>query len=136
MAAIPCVLMRGGTSSGPYPLASDLPADPAMRDRALAAVMGSGHELQVDGIGGGHPLTSKIAIVSRSPRPDAEIDYLFAQAGVTEAVIDASPNCGNMLAGVGPFAIEAGLVPATDPETRILFIPDPLPTTNQGASSC
>ena len=67
MAAIPCVLMRGGTSRGPYFLASDLPADPAARDRLLAAVMGSGHELQVDGIGGGHPLTSKIAIVSRSP---------------------------------------------------------------------
>ncbi len=119
MAAIPCVLMRGGTSRGPYFLASDLPADPAARDRLLAAVMGSGHELQVDGIGGGHPLTSKIAIVSRSPRPDAEVDYLFAQAGVTEAVVDTSPNCGNMLAGVGPFAIEAGLVPATDPETRV-----------------
>ena len=85
----------------------------------LARVMGSGHELQVDGIGGGHPLTSKIAIVSRSTRPDADIDYLFAQAGVLEAAIDTSPNCGNMLAGVGPFAIEAGMVAATAPETRV-----------------
>ena len=135
MAAIPCVRMRGGTSRGLCFLASDLPADPAVRDRLLAAVMGSGHELQVDGIGGGHPLTSRIAVVSRSPRPGAEVDHLVVQAGVAEAVIDTSPNCGgNRLAGVGPFAIEAGLVPATDPETRILFVPDPPPTTNQGAS--
>lgn len=81
--------------------------------------MGSGHELQVDGIGGGHPQTSKIAIVSRSSRPGADVDYLFAQAGVGAAVIDTSPNCGNMLAGVGPFAIEAGLVAADAPETRV-----------------
>ena len=105
--------MRGGTSRGPYFRGEDLPSDPAMRDRMLARIMGSGHELQVDGIGGGHPLTSKIAIVSRSTRPDADVDYLFAQASVLEAAIDTSPNCGNMLAGVGPFAIEAGLVAAT-----------------------
>jgi 2-methylaconitate cis-trans-isomerase PrpF len=111
--------MRGGTSRGPYLLASDLPAAPAERDRVLVSIMGSGHELQVDGIGGGHPLTSKVAIVGRSQRPDADVDYLFAQAGIAEPVIDTSPNCGNMLAGVGPFAIEAGLIPATDPETRV-----------------
>ena len=81
--------------------------------------MGSGHDLQVDGIGGGHPQTSKIAIVGPSSRPDADIDYLFAQAGVQQAAIDTSPNCGNMLAGVGPFAIEAGMIPATAPETRV-----------------
>jgi 2-methylaconitate cis-trans-isomerase PrpF len=81
--------------------------------------MGSGHELQVDGIGGGHPLTSKIAIVSRSKRYGADVDYLFAQASITEPFIDTSPNCGNMLAGVGPFAIESGLIPATDPETAV-----------------
>jgi 2-methylaconitate cis-trans-isomerase PrpF len=119
MRQIPCTLMRGGTSRGPYFLASDLPAESAERDRVLLSIMGSGHELQVDGIGGGHPLTSKIAIVGRSQRQDAEIDYLFAQAGTTDPVIDTAPNCGNMLAGVGPFAIEAGLVPAQDPETRI-----------------
>jgi 2-methylaconitate cis-trans-isomerase PrpF len=119
MRAIPCVLMRGGTSRGPYFRGEDLPQDPVLRDQVLARIMGSGHELQIDGIGGGHPLTSKIAIVGRSQRPDADVDYLFAQAGVTEGVIDTSPNCGNMLAGVGPFAIEADLVPATDPETRI-----------------
>ena len=111
--------MRGGTSRGPYFRSEDLPAHAAKRDRLLASVMGSGHELQVDGIGGGHPQTSKIAIVSRSTKPGADIDYLFAQAGVQSATIDTSPNCGNMLAGVGPFAIEAGMIAATAPETRV-----------------
>ena len=111
--------MRGGTSRGPYFRSEDLPAHPAKRDRLLASVMGSGHELQVDGIGGGHPQTSKIAIVSRSTKPGADIDYLFAQAGVQSATIDTSPNCGNMLAGVGPFAIEAGMIAASAPETRV-----------------
>jgi 2-methylaconitate cis-trans-isomerase PrpF len=119
MPAIPCVLMRGGTSRGPFFLRSDLPADPMLRDQVLLAVIGSGHELEVDGLGGGHPLTSKIAIISRTTRPDADVDYLFAQAGVLERVIDTSPNCGNMLAGVGPFAIEVGMVAATAPETRV-----------------
>jgi hypothetical protein len=104
--------MRGGTSRGPYFLAADLPSDPAERDEVLLQVMGAGHELQVDGLGGGHPLTSKVAIVSPSQRPGADVDYLFAQVNVRERLIDMSPNCGNMLAGVGPFALEAGLVPA------------------------
>src|SRR5438270_11512064 len=108
--AISCVLMRGGTSRGPYLLASDLPSDPKARDEVLIRIMGSGHELQVDGIGGGHPLTSKAAIVSRSMKPGADVDYLFAQVNVRERKVDTSPNCGNMLAGVGPFALEAGLV--------------------------
>jgi 2-methylaconitate cis-trans-isomerase PrpF len=82
-------------------------------------MMGCGHELQIDGLGGGHPQTSKIAIVGRSIRKGVDIDYLFAQAGVRDSRIDTAPNCGNMLAGVGPFAIEAGLVPATAPETRV-----------------
>ena len=86
MTSIPCVLMRGGTSRGPYFRSEDLPSDPAIRNRMLARVMGSGHELQIDGIGGGHPLTSKIAIVSRSARPDADVDYLFAQASVLENI--------------------------------------------------
>ena len=81
--------------------------------------MGSGHELQIDGIGGGHPLTSKIAIVGPSTRPGADVDYLFAQASVLGRMIDTSPNCGNMLAGVGPFAIESGMIAATAPETRV-----------------
>ena len=116
---IPCVLMRGGTSRGPYFLASDLPDDVPTRDRVLLAAMGSPHPLQVDGVGGANPLTSKVAIVSRSTRPGADVDYLFAQVAIDRAFVDTSPNCGNMLSGVGPFAIEAGLVPARDPETTL-----------------
>lgn len=110
--AIPCVLMRGGTSRGPYLLASDLPSDPRERDEVLIRIMGSGHELEIDGIGGGHPLTSKVAIVGPSSLPDTDVDYLFAQVNVCERTVDTSPNCGNMLAGVGPFALESGLVRA------------------------
>ena len=116
---IPCVMMRGGTSRGPYFLASDLPSDPAERDAVLVSVMGSGHELEIDGIGGGNPLTSKVAIVSRSSQPGADVDYLFAQVKIHEQVVDTSPNCGNMLAGVGPFAIEAGLISARDGVTPV-----------------
>lgn len=116
---IPCVLMRGGTSRGPVFLASDLPADPASRDAVLIAVMGAGHALQVDGLGGGNPLTSKVAIVSPSTDPEAEIDYLFAQVKVTERRVDTGPNCGNMLAAVGPFAIEQGLIAARPGTTRV-----------------
>lgn len=119
MQRIPCVLMRGGTSRGPFFLSSDLPADRATRDAVLISAMGSGHPLQIDGIGGGNPLTSKVAIVGRSARPGADVDYLFAQVNVEQARVDTAPNCGNMLAAVGPFAIEQGLVPATDPETRL-----------------
>lgn len=109
---IPCVLMRGGTSRGPFFLADWLPQDPEARDRTLIAALGSPHELQIDGLGGGNSLTSKVAIVSRSTQPDCDVDYLFAQVSVQEARVDTRPNCGNMLAGVGPFAIEQGLVPA------------------------
>src|SRR5258708_32229407 len=109
---IPCVLMRGGTSRGPFFLASDLPSDIPERDAILLAAMGSGHELQVDGIGGGNPLTSKGAIVGPPTPPGAAGDYLFAQVKVREQSVDTSPNCGNMLSGVGPFAIESGLVTA------------------------
>lgn len=110
--AIPCVLMRGGTSRGPYLLASDLPSDPSERHEVLIRIMGSGHELEIDGIGGGHPLTSKVAIVGPSSLQDTDVDYLFAQVNVRERTVDTSPNCGNMLAGVGPFALESGLVRA------------------------
>jgi 4-oxalomesaconate tautomerase len=116
---IPCVLMRGGTSRGPFLLASDLPSDPARRDAVLLRIMGSPDPLQLDGLGGGKSVTSKSAIVSRSIEPGADVDYLFAQVKVKEAAVDTRPNCGNMLAGVGPFAIEAGLVPAGDPETLV-----------------
>ena len=116
---IPCVIMRGGTSRGPYFKASDLPADAGKRDRVLLAVMGSPHPMQVDGIGGSQPQTSKVAIVGPSARDDADVDYLFAQVSVDEAIVDTRPNCGNMLSGVGPFAIEEGMVPAQDPKTCV-----------------
>lgn len=117
--AIPCTLMRGGTSKGPYFHARDLPADPAARDHLLLSAMGSPHVRQIDGIGGGDTLTSKVVIVSKSTRPGIDIDYLFAQVSVETATVDTTPNCGNMLAGVGPFAIENGLVPATSPVTTL-----------------
>jgi 2-methylaconitate cis-trans-isomerase PrpF len=116
---IPCVIMRGGTSRGPFFLATDLPSDAATRDAVLLSVMGSPHDYQVDGIGGGMTLTSKVAIISQSKRADADVDYLFAQVSVKEAIVDTKPNCGNMLVAVGPFAIEAGLVPAKNPETTV-----------------
>lgn len=117
--AIPCTLMRGGTSKGPFFLASDLPSDDQVRDRVLLAVMGSPDVRQIDGIGGADPLTSKVAIVSKSALPNVDVDYLFAQVVVDKAIVDVSPNCGNMLAGVGPFAIEKGLVKANDPVTKV-----------------
>ena len=116
---IRCVMMRGGTSKGAYFLARDLPADAAARDRVLLAAMGSPDARQIDGLGGAHPLTSKVAIISPSQRKDADIDYLFAQVVVNEPKVDISPTCGNILAGVGPFAIEEGLVKAAGGETRV-----------------
>jgi len=116
---IPCVLMRGGTSKGPFFLASDLPQDTADRDQILLSVMGSGHPLQIDGIGGGNPVTSKVAIISPPSVPNADVDYLFAQVRIDQQIVDTSPNCGNMLAAVAPFAIEAGLIKAQDGMTLV-----------------
>ena len=116
---IPCLLMRGGTSKGPYFLAQDLPAEPESRDRVLLAVMGSPDVRQIDGIGGGDSLTSKVVIVGPSTRPGIDIEYLFAQVAVGKGAVDTAPNCGNMLSGVGPFAIARGLVEAGDPTTTI-----------------
>ncbi len=113
------MLMRGGTSKGAYFLADDLPSTSAERDDLLLRIMGSPDSRQIDGIGGGHPLTSKAAIVSRSVLSDCDVDFLFAQVSVSDAVVDTTPNCGNILAGVGPFAIERGLVVPTLPETRV-----------------
>jgi 4-oxalomesaconate tautomerase len=113
------MLMRGGTSKGLYFLADELPADREARDRLLLAAMGSPDPRQVDGAGGAHPLTSKVAIVSRAATPGADIDFLFAQVAIDEPRVDTTPNCGNILAGVGPFAIERGLVPAQIGQTRI-----------------
>lgn len=117
--SIPCVLMRGGTSKGPFFLSSDLPTDHEERNQILLSVMGSGHPLQIDGIGGGNPVTSKVAIVGPASVPGADVDYLFAQVRIDQQMVDTSPNCGNMLAAVGPFAIEAGLVAASGPMTRV-----------------
>src|ERR1700722_6253282 len=103
------MLMRGGTSKGAYFLAEDLPAGQNERDRLLLRIMGSPDPRQIDGIGGAHPLTSKVAVVSRSARADADVDYLFLQVGVGEATVSDRQNCGNLLAGVGPFALERGL---------------------------
>jgi len=119
MQAIPCVLMRGGTSKGPVFLGNDLPQDPARRDELLLALMGSGNELEVDGIGGGYPQTSKVAIVTPSSEPGIDVDYLFVQVMVEQRRVDTSPNCGNMLSAVGPFAIEQGLVAAQGDVTRV-----------------
>ncbi|MGV9699107.1 4-oxalomesaconate tautomerase [Streptomyces sp. NPDC003470] len=114
-----CTLMRGGTSKGAYFLAGDLPADPAARDDLLLRVMGSPDPRQIDGLGGGHPLTSKVAVVSGSDDPGADVDYLFLQVAVDRPEVTDRQNCGNILAGVGPFAVERGLVPAGDPETSV-----------------
>jgi len=103
------MLMRGGTSKGAYFLAEDLPADPAARNDLLLRIMGSPDPRQIDGIGGAHPLTSKVAVISRSVRPDADVDYLFLQVGVDTPTVSDQQNCGNLLAGVGPFAVERGL---------------------------
>ncbi len=116
---IPCVLMRGGTSRGPFFLDSDLPKDRERRDATLLSIMGSGHPLQIDGIGGGNPVTSKVAIIGPATVPGADVDYLFAQVRTDRQTVDYSPNCGNMLAAVGPFAIEAGLVKAGNTNTLV-----------------
>jgi 2-methylaconitate cis-trans-isomerase PrpF len=111
--------MRGGTSRGPYFKAADLPSDLAARDRVLLAVMGSPDARQIDGIGGATTLTSKVAIVSHSDHPAADIDYLFAQVSIDQAFVDTAPSCGNMLSGVGPYAIENGMVEAQNGETLV-----------------
>jgi 4-oxalomesaconate tautomerase len=116
---IPCLLMRGGTSKGAYFLADDLPDQPALRDQVLLAVMGSPDKRQIDGLGGGDSLTSKVAIIKPSSRAEADVDYLFAQVLVEEARVDYGQNCGNILAAVGPFAIERGLVAVTGDETPV-----------------
>jgi len=117
--AIPCMLMRGGTSKGAYFIDRDLPDDVATRDRVLLAALGSPDRRQIDGVGGADPLTSKVAIVNRSQRPGIDVDFLFAQVSLDEGRVDTTPNCGNILAGVGPFALERGLIAAQDGHTRI-----------------
>lgn len=117
--AIPCTLMRGGTSKGLYFRGDELPDDKAVRDRVLLAAMGSPDLRQIDGVGGAHPLTSKVAVIGPATRPDADVDYLFLQVVVDRAEVSDSQNCGNILAGVGPFAIEQGLVRAAGTVTPV-----------------
>jgi 4-oxalomesaconate tautomerase len=116
---IPCLMMRGGTSKGAYFLREDLPAEPGLLDQVLLAAMGSPDPRQIDGLGGADSLTSKVAIIGRSTRPGIDVDYLFAQVSVDLPRVDYGQNCGNILAGVGPFALERGLVKATSDVTRV-----------------
>ncbi|MFF4250581.1 4-oxalomesaconate tautomerase [Streptomyces sp. NPDC001663] len=111
--------MRGGTSKGAYFLADHLPAEPALRDALLLRIMGSPDERQIDGLGGAHPLTSKVAVVSPSADPQADVDYLFLQVIVDKPEVSDRQNCGNILAGIGPFAVERGLVEAGQAQTSV-----------------
>jgi len=117
--AIPCTVMRGGTSKGLYFLAADLPSDVPTRNAVLLAAMGSPDVREIDGMGGGHPLTSKVAVVSPSEHEDVDVDYLFLQVWPDRPEVSDQQNCGNLLAGVGPFAIEEGLVSPEDGKTTV-----------------
>jgi hypothetical protein len=117
--AIPCTLMRGGTSKGVIIRAEDLPADAAARDRVILALFGSPDARQVDGLGGADPLTSKVVVVAPSLRPDADVEYTFGQVAIEKAEVGYANNCGNMAAAVGPWAIDAGLVEAREPFTTV-----------------
>ena len=116
---VPCMWMRGGTSKGGYFLKQDLPDDPEAIQSFLLSVMGSPDERQIDGMGGADPLTSKVALVSRSDREGVDVDYLFLQVAVDQPIVTDVQNCGNILAGIGPFAIERGLVEAQNGETNV-----------------
>ena len=116
---IPCLLMRGGTSRGPFFLESDLPADEVARNQVLLAVMGSPDKRQIDGLGGANPLTSKVGIVRKSQAPGVALDFLFAQLQPENDTVDTTPNCGNMLAAVVPFALERGLIEADGDMTTV-----------------
>lgn len=116
---VPCMIIRGGTSKGLYFLERDLPADEAARDAILLRVMGSPDVKQIDGLGGAASVTSKVAIVGVSNRLDADVDYTFCQVSVDKALVSTKGNCGNISSGVGPFAIERGLVKVTEPVTYV-----------------
>lgn len=129
--AIPFHFMRGGTSRGPYFNRADLPEDLDTLAQVLIAVVGSGHPLNIDGIGGGNAVTTKVAMLSRSDDPWADVDYFFAQVSVEDRKVDFKPTCGNILSGVGPAAIEMGLVPSTGAETSVNIL-----AVNTGARVC
>ncbi|NNF95113.1 MAG: 4-oxalomesaconate tautomerase [Altererythrobacter sp.] len=115
------IWMRGGTSKGAFFLAEDVPSEPSERDAFLLRIMGSPDPLQIDGMGGANPLTSKVAIVSKSQRDGVDVDYLFLQVFVDQALVSDAQNCGNMLAGVGPLAIERGLVSPSHDQTKVMI---------------
>ena len=119
MTGVRAMWMRGGTSKGGYFLAADLPAEPAARDAFLLRAMGSPDGRQIDGMGGADPLTSKVAVVRPSARDGVDVEYLFLQVFVDQPIVSDAQNCGNILAGVGPFAIERGLVAARKGETPV-----------------
>lgn len=119
MARIPCVIMRGGTSKGVFLLENDLPKDARARDRVILSIFGSPDSRQIDGLGGADPLTSKLAVIGRSNRGDADVDYTFGQVDIPTAYVDYSSNCGNISSAVGPFAISQGLVKAVEPVTAV-----------------
>jgi 4-oxalomesaconate tautomerase len=121
MTSAPCMWMRGGTSKGGYFLKGDLPEPQTARDAFLLGIMGSPDPVQIDGMGGADPLTSKVAVVSKSARDGVDVDYLFLQVFVDQAIVTDAQNCGNILAGVGPFALERGLVAAQDGETKVVI---------------
>lgn len=119
MEQIRCTIMRGGTSKGIYIKSNELPADPKKRDVVIKAIFGSPDIRQIDGLGGADPLTSKLAIIGPSSRDDADIDYTFAQVGIDMDVVDYKGNCGNLSSGVGPYAVDEGMVATTSPVTTI-----------------
>lgn len=118
---VPYWFLRGGSSRGPYFRREDLPQDREQLSQVLMAVVGAGHPINIDGVGGGVAVTTKVAMLSRSKDPGVDIDYFFAQVGVTERIVDYKPTCGNILAGVGPAAIEMGLVPIQGEVTRVVI---------------
>ena len=117
--SIPFLFMRGGSSRGPFFQRKNLPAGRDELSKVLIAALGSGHPLNIDGIGGGNAVTTKVAILSQSPDPEVDIDYLFAQVSVLDSLVDYKPTCGNMLTAVGPAAIEMGLMPANETLTTV-----------------
>ncbi|WP_037075772.1 4-oxalomesaconate tautomerase [Pseudonocardia spinosispora] len=119
VASVPCMLMRGGTSKGLFFLAADLPSDPSGRDDLLLRLMGSPDSRQIDGLGGAQPVTSKVAVVAPSTEPDADVDYLFLQVDIETPTVSDRQTCGNLLAAVGQFAVERGLVTPGDVHTSV-----------------
>jgi 2-methylaconitate cis-trans-isomerase PrpF len=116
---IRAAVLRGGTSKGVFVMAEQLPEDPAARDRLILSLFGSPDPRQIDGLGGADPLTSKVAIIAHSARPDADVDYTVGYVGIDKAIVDYQGNCGNISLAVGPYAVDEGLVPPVEPVTRV-----------------